>query len=199
MTNYNRFYKELGKLIKELRIKKGLYQKELAGKMNISDMTISRWELGVTRPSDKKLRKLCEILDIDFDEFIYQINERTAQSKENDIHNLIINDIIRVPLYNDVPYEKLFTNDGLVGFISIPSYSLNPNAKYFAFTCRNNMPGFNIGDVMIFEQTNKFKENDTIWTYIKKQPYVIPAFLCDTIKCECLGVLKRCIKDYFNN
>ena len=89
MANYNRFYKELGKFIKELRIKKGLYQKELAGKMNISDMTISRWELGATRPSDKKLRMLCEILDIDFDEFIYQINERTAQSKENDIHNFL--------------------------------------------------------------------------------------------------------------
>lgn len=40
--------KKVGKMILTLRQEKGMTQKSLAGKMNISDRTISKWERGVS-------------------------------------------------------------------------------------------------------------------------------------------------------
>jgi len=47
-----------GKEIKELRNKLKLTQKELAGKIKVDAITVSRWELGKQKPSPKALRTL---------------------------------------------------------------------------------------------------------------------------------------------
>lgn len=38
-----------GALIKELRLERGLTQKQLAEKLNVTDRAVSKWERGVSR------------------------------------------------------------------------------------------------------------------------------------------------------
>lgn len=53
-----------GGLIRSLRREHGLTQSELAGKMNISDKTISKWERGMGCPDVTLLTSLSEIFGI---------------------------------------------------------------------------------------------------------------------------------------
>ena len=42
--------KKLGELILKLRKEKGLTQKQLADKLNVSDKSVSKWERGIIYP-----------------------------------------------------------------------------------------------------------------------------------------------------
>ena len=51
-------------IIKELREEKGLTQKQLAEKLNISQSAIAKWELSKTEPTAKALLLLSDFFDI---------------------------------------------------------------------------------------------------------------------------------------
>ena len=53
-----------GKLIKRLRLEKGLTQKELALMINVSDKAVSKWERGCGMPDLSLLPPLSEVLGI---------------------------------------------------------------------------------------------------------------------------------------
>ena len=61
---------ETGKLIKELRVKKGMTQEELADKTEISARTIQRIENGEVDPRAYTLQMIAKALDVDFSIFI---------------------------------------------------------------------------------------------------------------------------------
>lgn len=52
-------------IVRELRIKKGLQQKELALELGISNAAVSNWEHGKSDPSGDRLKKLAEFFDVD--------------------------------------------------------------------------------------------------------------------------------------
>lgn len=54
--------------ISEFRKNKKLSQSELAELMNVSQNTISQWEIGIRNPSIKSAIKLAEILDTTVEE-----------------------------------------------------------------------------------------------------------------------------------
>jgi transcriptional regulator with XRE-family HTH domain len=60
---------ETGKLIKELRIKKGMTQEELADKTEVSARTIQRIENGEVDPRAYTLQMIAKALEIDFSVF----------------------------------------------------------------------------------------------------------------------------------
>jgi len=60
---------ETGKLIKELRIKKGMTQEELADKTEVSARTIQRIENGDVDPRAYTLQMIAKALDVDFSLF----------------------------------------------------------------------------------------------------------------------------------
>lgn len=51
------------------RIKNEILQNELAERMNVAENTVSRWENGIRKISDKNKSKLCEILGINLNYF----------------------------------------------------------------------------------------------------------------------------------
>ena len=51
--------------VKELRLNKGIQQKDLAISLGISQAAISDWERGKKNPKDENLRKLCEFFGVD--------------------------------------------------------------------------------------------------------------------------------------
>lgn len=60
----------VGKLIKDLRIKKGLTQEELASKINVTNKAISRWECGNGLPDTSLLEPLSKELNISISELL---------------------------------------------------------------------------------------------------------------------------------
>ena len=50
-------------IVRELRIKKGIQQKELALELGVSSAAVSNWEKGKSDPSGDRLKKLAEIFD----------------------------------------------------------------------------------------------------------------------------------------
>jgi len=61
---------ETGKLIKELRIKKGMTQEELADKTEVSARTIQRIESGEVDPRAYTLQMIARALDVEYNMFI---------------------------------------------------------------------------------------------------------------------------------
>jgi len=70
---------ETGKFIKELRIKKGMTQDELANETEVSTRTIQRIENGEVDPRAYTLQMIAKALDVDFSMFV---ENETAESKE---------------------------------------------------------------------------------------------------------------------
>lgn len=60
----------VGERIKELRIKHGLTQKQLAEKAEISNSYLCDIEVGRTNPSLKTLEKICKAFKIDLKELL---------------------------------------------------------------------------------------------------------------------------------
>lgn len=52
-------------IVRELRTKKGIQQKELALELGISSAAVSNWEKGKSDPSGERLKKLAEYFKVD--------------------------------------------------------------------------------------------------------------------------------------
>ncbi|MBR6519061.1 MAG: helix-turn-helix transcriptional regulator [Oscillospiraceae bacterium] len=77
---------QTGKLIAELRKKRGLTQKQLADKLNLSNKTISKWESGNGSPNISNLPALAETLGVSVDELLKgELNKPEADTNP-DVH-----------------------------------------------------------------------------------------------------------------
>ena len=56
--------------IKNLRLKAGLTQVELAKKMHVDQAAVSRWESGETKPLRKNHKRLAKVLGCTVDELL---------------------------------------------------------------------------------------------------------------------------------
>ena len=59
--------------LKELRLKKGLSQEQLAKQLNISSVAVCQYELGKRSPNIEMLKKLAQVLDCSVDELLKDI------------------------------------------------------------------------------------------------------------------------------
>jgi len=78
---------ETGKLIKELRIKKGMTQEELADKTEVSARTIQRIENGDVDPRAYTLQMIAKALDVDFSLFVENELDEKQESQKFDSNN----------------------------------------------------------------------------------------------------------------
>jgi transcriptional regulator with XRE-family HTH domain len=75
---------ETGKLIKELRIKKGMTQEELADKTEVTVRIIQRIENGEVDPRAYTLQMIAKALDVDYDLFVK--NEPDEEHEINQVN-----------------------------------------------------------------------------------------------------------------
>lgn len=68
----------VGKILKYMRVTKGLYQKDLAKLLNVDQTTISGWERGHREPTFENIEKVANICN-------YEINftDKTSGEKIN--------------------------------------------------------------------------------------------------------------------
>ena len=60
----------LGEKIKLLRKSKNLTQNELGKLLNVSFQAVSKWEKNVSQPDIETIKKICEIFEINVDNFL---------------------------------------------------------------------------------------------------------------------------------
>ncbi|MBQ8575186.1 MAG: helix-turn-helix transcriptional regulator [Clostridia bacterium] len=86
--------KTMGEIISTLRKEKGMTQKELAEKLNITDKAVSKWERDVACPDINTLPKLAEILGISLDELMNtKAKPILKNSKVQEIVNLVLKSV----------------------------------------------------------------------------------------------------------
>ena len=79
----------IGELIRDARKKKGLTQKELGERLEVSDVSIAQWENGIRNPRFETRQKLAKALDID-------IAELMSETEKQDYFDLFGTDAERV-------------------------------------------------------------------------------------------------------
>ena len=87
MTN-----KSVGEVISALRKEKGMTQKELAAKLNITDKAVSKWERNISLPDTATIPKLAEILEVSVEELM---NAKTAPVSKHKGSGQIVNIILK--------------------------------------------------------------------------------------------------------
>ncbi len=65
--------RDIGKNIRDLRVRGGMTQEELAGKLFVTRQTVSNYETGKTRPDLDLLIKIAELLDTDANTLLYGV------------------------------------------------------------------------------------------------------------------------------
>lgn len=60
----------LGERLLDLRKKKGLSQEEIAGLLDVSRQTISKWETDQSTPDFDKIIPICNLYEIDANELL---------------------------------------------------------------------------------------------------------------------------------
>ena len=76
-----------GKLIREMRIEKGLTQQGLAEAINVSSTAISKWENGHSLPDISMLETLSEVLGVSITEIV--VGQRNGQDHESAVRSVI--------------------------------------------------------------------------------------------------------------
>ena len=73
---------EIRKNLIKYRKAKGLSQKELAEKLNISPPSVSMWEIGKNSIDINNLYNICKILDISFNDILGKYNNNKEENEE---------------------------------------------------------------------------------------------------------------------
>jgi len=102
--------------LKEYRYNNNLTQSDLAEKLDVSDKTISKWELCKTYPSKKNMLKLSETLDISLETLL--LEEKSDKAKEIDWDKLLHKSIRYIFFVVIIGYT-LFNGNKSTIFISI--------------------------------------------------------------------------------
>ena len=77
---------EFGKILKKLREKKNLTQKVIAKELNVSNNTVSKWEMGKNMPDLETLYLICKKFNLDFVELFGFSFPSKSQKKINFIY-----------------------------------------------------------------------------------------------------------------
>ncbi|HIU69218.1 MAG TPA: helix-turn-helix transcriptional regulator [Candidatus Scubalenecus merdavium] len=81
-----------GRFIKEMRVKAGMTQKELADKLNCTDKAVSRWETGKGFPDVSYLIDLAAALDVNVNELL--LGRKIESENEKQINDALLVDTI---------------------------------------------------------------------------------------------------------
>ncbi len=78
-----------GKYLKKHRMAKHMTQRELAEKIGVQTKSISYIERGLNFPSTDKLFKMCMLLDMSLDEYMYDKVLFTSEISSKEINELL--------------------------------------------------------------------------------------------------------------
>ena len=96
---------KIGKFIAKCRKDRNITQEQLAEKLGVTNKSVSRWENGKNMPDYSILKELCNILDIDVNEFLSGEKLRKNKIQSHSIENL---DLILKEYYKMKKQRNIF-------------------------------------------------------------------------------------------
>ncbi len=154
----------LGELIKKCRIDNKLSKEELAQKLGVTKLTITKWEKNISRPSFSSILLLSKELNLSFDEFIlgYKITKDNKKQSEEDLKYLLKKNYKYKNIFN--VFAAIFVCLCLC-FIEVILFKYNMSSKdgNFIFMVLIFMLCFcafteGLEKANLFEEKNKYKE-----------------------------------------
>lgn len=97
--------------LKNLRIKKGLTQIQLANLMFVNKATISKWESGSRLPDATMITRLAEVLEVDVGTLL-----STAVESDESLNIIMVDDNKSILSYNLLVLEEVAPNAIIAGF-----------------------------------------------------------------------------------
>lgn len=83
--------RSMGEIISTLRKERGMTQRELAEKLNVTDKAVSKWERGLSCPDVSSLPKLAEVLGVPVETLLDAAPKNSGNKSESDrIVNLVL-------------------------------------------------------------------------------------------------------------
>lgn len=149
------------KLIK-LRKENLLSQEELAEKLNVTRQTISKWELGQSKPDIEKLKEISSLFKVSIEQLTddnnTEINKKTKEKDNSKVAKIIITItviavVIIITLIGTFVYKTIFKTFG--GFIDDTKDIMNSTIQ----TQKDMMNTFNDMRENVLEQQNNTKSN----------------------------------------
>lgn len=128
--------KSIGETIANLRKQKGMTQRELAEKMNVTDKAVSKWERDLSCPDINTISKLADVLDVSVEELLKAKKQDYSNNKIKDLINLILKAVaiamgIGVVVLNIL--DKIETKSSIImlgiGVFCIGLYLFDKNEK----------------------------------------------------------------------
>ena len=94
----------------ELRKRKGLSQEELAGRINVSRQTVSKWEVGDSTPDMEKMIALSDLFEISLDELVLgrEYDDKNVDGSSSERQQNHTSEVV------EVLEEKVFTSENKV-------------------------------------------------------------------------------------
>lgn len=146
--------------VKELRIRAGMQQKELALLAGVSRPIVSEWEHGKKNPSGERLRKLSEIFKVDpgtilgysqQEPFVLDLQRFSPESNRTEISGTVPIQRNAVPIIGNIACGERITPDtNPQGFADLPD---GVHAD-FALRCKGDSmtPTIQDGDLVLIRQ-----------------------------------------------
>lgn len=132
-------------LVKELRERAGMQQKEVALAVGVSRPTVSEWEHQKKDPSGERLLKLAELFKVDPGIVLgYQIGEKEIEASNADA--------LRIPVLGTIPAGiPLEAITDIIDWEEIPAAMTKGEQEYFALQVKGSSmyPEYRDGDVVI--------------------------------------------------
>lgn len=137
---------DVGKMIKELRIKKNISQEDLANILSVNRATIANYESGRRALTIDKLEELLDALDTSLADFFNSNNLEKTDLRPEDLR--------KIPILSDVSagYGKEALEEA-THWIKLPA-SIARNATFGTFVAGDSMePKINDGDLLLVQDT----------------------------------------------
>lgn len=167
---------KFGDKLSQLRRKNGLSQEELGEKLNVTRQTVSKWELGQSKPDTDKLMEISKLLDVDFN----QLADDSVTIDNNKVNNnlgvdsddvrprkwllivlIIVSIIIVIILANKIVMDKKAKKEnednffGIFGDVDINKSSFNSTFEFDTGTKSGFFVSTTIDDIVTSNKTNK--------------------------------------------
>lgn len=81
---------DMGEMIANLRRERGMTQKDLADKMNVTDKAVSKWERNLSCPDVNSIPRLAEVLGVSVEELMTAAPKNAEERKKEELVDLIL-------------------------------------------------------------------------------------------------------------
>lgn len=151
---------EIGKLIAQKRIEKGLTQKQLAECLFVTDKAVSKWERGLSLPDALLIYKISNLLEIDIEMFLEE-----GLKKDDWIGVLNVNETDGIYRKNLGGQPMLFYLCSLFLLLGIKKIYINCNDEEFIESLDLPSLGFVIQVNELIPKNKQFVINDNFIIY----------------------------------